>query len=172
MADDDLFVPKTVVAKIAAEASDGLRVAPDARDILVKCCQEIIQMLASEANELCAKRKKKTIGAEDVIASLESLELHQFLKAANEANDAYKKEQEALHTKKKSRKLENSGVSMEELQRQQEELFKKAAMQRSMSMQSSDQPDAEAAPAPTSTVNAFATDAPKEEDDDDEEMLN
>ena len=47
--------------------------AKDARDLLIECCVEFIQMLSSEANDIAEKEAKKTIACEHITKALKEL---------------------------------------------------------------------------------------------------
>uniref|UniRef100_A0A3B4BC12 Protein Dr1 n=1 Tax=Periophthalmus magnuspinnatus TaxID=409849 RepID=A0A3B4BC12_9GOBI len=49
------------------ETLPNVRVANDARELVVNCCTEFIHLISSEANEICNKSDKKTISPEHVI---------------------------------------------------------------------------------------------------------
>lgn len=42
-----------------------------ARDLLHECCKEMVQLLASEANEMCVQEKKSRITPEHLCKALE-----------------------------------------------------------------------------------------------------
>ncbi|RUS27658.1 histone-fold-containing protein, partial [Jimgerdemannia flammicorona] len=71
------------------------------------------------ANEICEKESKKTIAAEHVITALQTLGFESYLEEVEEVFKEHKKTQ-------KSTRLENSGMSEEELLRQQELLFEQS----------------------------------------------
>lgn len=72
MSEEDVSLPKATIAKVIKEnlSGDNIRCANDTRDLIVDCCVEFVQMIATEANDLCTKEKKKTISAEHVIEAL------------------------------------------------------------------------------------------------------
>mmetsp|Transcript_43847 Transcript_43847/g.107645 ORF Transcript_43847/g.107645 Transcript_43847/m.107645 type:complete len:90 (+) Transcript_43847:200-469(+) len=74
---DDVALPKATVYKFANEmaASMDVRLAAETRELLVECCTEFVQMLSSEANEICEKDKKKTIAPEHILRALNNLGL-------------------------------------------------------------------------------------------------
>ena len=81
--------------------------------------------MASESNEICEKSNKKTISPEHVIEALRTLGFEAYIE---EVEAEYREHQASSRSKDrvKSSKLEASGLSEEELLRQQEELFEKA----------------------------------------------
>ncbi|KAG8132681.1 hypothetical protein E2320_010522, partial [Naja naja] len=105
--DDDLTIPRAAINKMIKETLPNVRVANDARELVVNCCTEFIHLISSEANEICNKSEKKTISPEHV------KEVLQECKTV------------ALKRRKANSRLENSGIPEEELLRQQQELFAK-----------------------------------------------
>ncbi|KFP86762.1 Protein Dr1, partial [Acanthisitta chloris] len=89
----------------------NVRVANDARELVVNCCTEFIHLISSEANEICNKSEKKTISPEHVIQALESLGFGSYISEVKEVL------QECKTVALKRRNPE------EELLRQQQELF-------------------------------------------------
>jgi len=74
---EDVALPKATVNKFANELAStlGVRLALESRELLVQVCTEFVQLLSSEANEVCEKDSKKTITAEHVLRALQSLGL-------------------------------------------------------------------------------------------------
>lgn len=137
--------------------SSGMTFSKEARDLLIECCIEFITLVSSEANEISEKEAKKTISCEHVTSALEQLGFGEYAPAVLEAAAEYKEVQKAsfsvpaLHAsgahvslrstpshdhlltsssqgrERKANKLENSGLSMEELERLQAEQFADAA---------------------------------------------
>ncbi|KAG1121653.1 hypothetical protein G6F42_012223 [Rhizopus arrhizus] len=114
--DDELSLPKATVQKLINEMMpDDIVCAKDTRDLLIDCC------VASEANEICEKETKKTIAGEHVVAALQALGFEEYVEEVDEVFKEHKKQQKDRD--KKSTRLENTGISEEELLRQQELLF-------------------------------------------------
>lgn len=65
--DDDLTIPRAAMNKMIKELVPHIRVANDARELILNCCTEFIHLISSEANEICNKQQKKTINAEHVL---------------------------------------------------------------------------------------------------------
>lgn len=88
---------------------------------------EFIHLIASESNEICEKSNKKTISPEHVLEALKNLSFDSYI---DDVQSEYREHlnQSKSKEKTKSSKLEQSGLSEEELQRQQEELFERARM--------------------------------------------
>lgn len=124
---EDLSLPKATVQKIVQDilaSEPGMTFAKDSRDLLIECCVEFITLISSEANEIAEKDAKKTIACEHVKAALEELDFGDYVPAILEVAQDYKKQQQ--NREKKQTKIEQSGMTEEELIRAQEELFKSA----------------------------------------------
>ncbi|KAL4218937.1 Down-regulator of transcription 1 [Mactra antiquata] len=122
--DDELSIPRASLNKMIKEIIPNVRVANDARELILNCCTEFIHLVSTEANEICNKQFKKTISPEHVLAALDSLGFDGYKEDATEVL----KEAKAVAAKKRrgSSKLENLGIPEEELLRQQQELFAQA----------------------------------------------
>ncbi|MGH0155873.1 UNVERIFIED_CONTAM: hypothetical protein FKN15_049433 [Acipenser sinensis] len=121
--DDDLTIPRAAINKMIKETLPNVRVANDARELVVNCCTEFIHLISSEANEICNKSEKKTISPEHVIHALESLGFASYITEVKDVLQECKTV--ALKRRKASSRLENLGIPEEELLRQQQELFAK-----------------------------------------------
>ncbi|EIE83669.1 hypothetical protein G6F57_007346 [Rhizopus arrhizus] len=120
--DDELSLPKATVQKLINEMMpEDIVCAKDTRDLLIDCCVEFIHLIASEANEICEKETKKTIAGEHIVAALQALGFEEYVEEVEEVFKEHKKQQKDRD--KKSTRLENTGISEEELLRQQELLF-------------------------------------------------
>ncbi|USP73722.1 NCT transcriptional regulatory complex subunit B [Curvularia clavata] len=124
---DDLSLPKATVQKIVQDilaSEPGMTFAKDSRDLLIECCVEFITLISSEANEIAEKDAKKTIACEHVKAALEELDFGDYVPAILDVAQDYKKQQQ--NREKKQTKIEQSGMTEEQLIAAQEELFKTA----------------------------------------------
>lgn len=122
LVDDELSLPKATVQKLINEMMpEDIICSKDTRDLLIDCCVEFIHLIASEANEICEKETKKTIAGEHVVAALQALGFEEYVEEVDEVFKEHKKQQKDRD--KKSTRLENTGISEEELLRQQELLF-------------------------------------------------
>ncbi|PFH60222.1 hypothetical protein XA68_11287 [Ophiocordyceps unilateralis] len=124
---DDLSLPKATVQKIVGEIlppQGGVAFAKEARDLLIECCVEFITLISSEANEISEKEAKKTIACDHITKALEQLGFSDYVPAVLEAAAEHKEVQKGRE--KKADKFANSGMSMEELARLQEEQFAQA----------------------------------------------
>ncbi|KAJ4298514.1 negative cofactor 2 transcription regulator complex subunit ncb2 [Collariella sp. IMI 366227] len=125
---DDLSLPKATVQKIVGEilaGSSGIAFSKEARDVLIECCVEFITLISSEANEISEKEAKKTIACDHIIKALDQLGFSDYVPAVLEAAAEHKEVQKGRE--KKANKLEQSGLSLEELERLQQEQFAAAA---------------------------------------------
>lgn len=84
MADDDIGLPKTTMGRAIKERLPGdMRIAADANEIVLRCCEEFVRMLAATSNELSEKEKKSTILPEHILKSLEDLGFTPYLPELN-----------------------------------------------------------------------------------------
>ncbi|EGD94277.1 CBF/NF-Y family transcription factor [Trichophyton tonsurans CBS 112818] len=124
---DDLSLPKATVQKIITEIlppSSGQTFAKDARDLLIECCVEFITLISSEANEISEKEAKKTIACEHIEKALTDLGFGDYVPDVLAIAEEHK---EQLKTReKRANKIDQSGMSHEELLRLQQELFRSA----------------------------------------------
>ncbi|KAL6940704.1 negative cofactor 2 transcription regulator complex subunit ncb2 [Hanseniaspora vineae] len=123
---EDVSLPKATVQKIISEvlANTDITVSKEARDLIIDGGIEFIMILASMASDMADTENKKTITQEHVIKALEELEFQEFIP---QLHDVINDHQKLLKQKQiRDSKLKKSGLSEEELIRQQEELFKKS----------------------------------------------
>ncbi|XP_023215829.1 protein Dr1-like isoform X1 [Centruroides sculpturatus] len=125
--DEELTIPRAAMNKMIKELLPQIRIANDARELLLNCCTEFIHHISSEANEVCNKQQKKTISAEHVLTALENVGFGAYKEEA----EAVLKDCKAVAAKRRrqSTRLENLGIPEEELLRVQQELFAKARQQ-------------------------------------------
>lgn len=125
--DDEMSLPRATVYKLISEMlPTGVTCPKETRDLLIECCVEFIHLVSSEANEVCERNNRKTIGPDHVLEALKTLGFSAYIE---EALQAYEEAQSQAKEKERARganKLEKSGLTEEELQRQQEELFEQA----------------------------------------------
>ena len=138
------------VQKIITEIlpySSGQTFSKDARDLLMECCVEFITLISSEANDISEKEAKKTIACEHVERALRDLGFGDYIPDVLAVAEDHKEQLKVclfdgsgLHLweldlltrfchqsrEKKQSKMEQSGLSEEELLRQQQELFRSA----------------------------------------------
>ena len=82
--DDELTIPRAAMNKMVKELLPNIRVANDARELILNCCTEFIHLISSESNDICNQQQKKTISAEHVLAALDKLGYGDFRKDAEE----------------------------------------------------------------------------------------
>ncbi|KAG0677011.1 Negative cofactor 2 complex subunit beta [Kluyveromyces marxianus] len=122
---DDVTLPKATVQKIISEVLDSdLTFSKEAREIIIECGVEFIMMLAGSASEIADKELKKTIAPDHVIKSLQDLEFDEFIPPLEEILHQHKENQKIRE--RRDAKFKKSGLSEEELLRQQEELFRQS----------------------------------------------
>lgn len=73
--DDELTIPRASMNKMIKELLPNVRVANEARELILNCCTEFIHLVSSEANEICNQQQKKTINAEHILACVYLLKL-------------------------------------------------------------------------------------------------
>ncbi|KAK9869448.1 hypothetical protein WA026_003203 [Henosepilachna vigintioctopunctata] len=131
--DDELTLPRASINKMIKELVPSVRIANEARELILNCCTEFIHLLSSEANEICNQLNKKTINAEHVLMALEKLGFSDYQAEA----EAVLKDCKAVAAKRRrqSTRLENLGIPEEELLRQQQELFAKARQEQAIAEQ-------------------------------------
>lgn len=125
--DDEVTIPRAALNKMMKEILPHVRVAGDARELILNCCTEFVHLISSEANEICNKQMKKTISPEHVLAALESLGFGAYMTDCKSALEECKTV--AAKKRRGSNRLENLGIPEEELLRQQQELFEKARLE-------------------------------------------
>ncbi|KAF7924179.1 uncharacterized protein EAE97_010791 [Botrytis byssoidea] len=124
----DIIDGPATVQKIVTEilpASSGLAFGKDARDLLIECCVEFITLISSEANEISEKESKKTIACEHITKALEQLGFSEYVKDIVDVASEHKEQLKGRE--KKANKLEQSGLTAEQLLAMQEEAFRDAA---------------------------------------------
>ncbi|KAJ6037509.1 hypothetical protein N7499_002539 [Penicillium canescens] len=104
--------------------SSGQTFSKDARDLLMECCVEFITLISSEANDISEKEAKKTIACEHVEKALRDLGFSDYIADVLAVAEEHK--QQLKSREKKQSKMEQSGLTEEELLRQQQELFRSA----------------------------------------------
>ncbi|KAL9067750.1 MAG: hypothetical protein Q9161_006659 [Pseudevernia consocians] len=130
LGNDDLSLPKATVQKIITEilatndSESSITFARDARDLLIDCCVEFITLISSEANEIAEREAKKTIATEHIDKALKELGFPEYVREVLASAGEMK---ESLKTReKKTSKMDQSGLTQEELLQQQQELFASA----------------------------------------------
>jgi len=101
-----------------------MQCARETRDLIIDCCIEFIHLVSSQANEICDQESRKTISPEHIITALEQLEFHHFIPEIKEVFEEHRTQ--AKEREKKVSKLEETGLTEEELWEQQKALFDKS----------------------------------------------
>lgn len=124
---DDVVLPKATVNKFANDlaASLDVRLTMDTRELVAECCSEFVQLLSSEANDICEKDAKKTITPEHVLRALKQLGFERYFREVAEEFERVKADDRGK-TRDKARKERKKNMPTEELLAQQEALFAKA----------------------------------------------
>jgi len=81
---DDLGLPKSSLQKAIKDLLPGdMRIAGDASDLLVACCNQFVHLVSTQANAVSEREKRSTISPEHVVKALEELEFgRQYVEAA------------------------------------------------------------------------------------------
>ncbi|CCC71544.1 hypothetical protein NCAS_0H02340 [Naumovozyma castellii] len=122
---EDVTLPKATVQKIISEVLDSdLTFGKEGREIIIQSGVEFIMILSAMASEMAENEAKKTIAPEHVLKALEELEFNEFIPFLQEILVEFKGSQRVKE--KRDSKFKKSGLSEEELLRQQEELFRQS----------------------------------------------
>lgn len=109
-----------------------MRCATDAKELMVQCCTEFVHLLSSEANEMCNKQNKRTVGAEHILLALENLGFQDYVTDVSEVLKEFKDESTTKRNLKKQKKKERAQKSETELADAQRQLFEQARKRASM----------------------------------------
>lgn len=72
---DDVGLPKSTLQKSIKDLlPKDMRIAGDASDLLVQCCNQFVHLISTQANDISEREKRSTISPEHVIKALEELE--------------------------------------------------------------------------------------------------
>lgn len=122
--DEDLNIPRAAINKFVKDVIPDVRVSNETREIILRCCNEFIHIVTSEANVICDEQQKKTIASDHVLAVFDRLGWPEYKEVATVVDSACKGRK-----KRQSTKLEHTGIPEEELLKQQQELIKKAKLE-------------------------------------------
>lgn len=81
-------------------------------------------ILSDQSNEIAEQESKKTIASDHVIKALEELGFSEYVEHIQKVLDQHREIQKGRE--RKGNKFQNSGMSEEELLRQQKELFRQS----------------------------------------------
>mmetsp|Transcript_3129 Transcript_3129/g.11801 ORF Transcript_3129/g.11801 Transcript_3129/m.11801 type:complete len:161 (-) Transcript_3129:20-502(-) len=106
MADDgEGSLPKATVAKMITERlPKGLKLSAEVKEMVLEACNEFVQCVASEANEISTKENKSTILPEHVVKALESLDFASYVETVSAAMVEIKEEGKEARAEKKKKK--------------------------------------------------------------------
>ncbi|KAJ3190179.1 negative cofactor 2 transcription regulator complex subunit ncb2 [Gaertneriomyces sp. JEL0708] len=125
--EEELSLPKATVTKVIQDMMpEDLSCAKETKDLIADCCVEFIHLISGEANEICEREQKKTINGEHIIAALQTLGFENYLKDVTDVMNDHNKQ--AKEREKRVDKLKTSGMTQEELEKAQEQLFAQARM--------------------------------------------
>lgn len=122
--DEDLNIPRAAINKFVKEIVPDVRVSNETKEVILRCCNEFIHIVTSEANTICEEQQKKTIASDHILAVFNRLGWPDYKEVVEEAESACKGRK-----KRQSTKLEHTGISEEELLKQQQELINKAKLE-------------------------------------------
>eukprot|EP00656_Telonema_subtile_P057883 TRINITY_DN9632_c0_g1_i1.p1 TRINITY_DN9632_c0_g1~~TRINITY_DN9632_c0_g1_i1.p1 ORF type:complete len:256 (+),score=69.07 TRINITY_DN9632_c0_g1_i1:137-904(+) len=118
-------LPKsTLTALIKDILPSDLKMPSSAKEVVVEAAMEFLQLLSSEAAEVCNKEKKSKIVPGHVVSALRELKFGQYVGPVLKVEEDCKASR-AKRPKLTSR-LDGSGISAEELESQQQALFAKS----------------------------------------------
>eukprot|EP00041_Stephanoeca_diplocostata_P012757 m.214608 g.214608 ORF g.214608 m.214608 type:complete len:163 (-) comp19072_c0_seq3:1906-2394(-) len=129
--DESTALPKATVLKVVKEHMPaGMKMAPEAKDLIFECCNEFVQLVGSEAQAQCLEAKSSTIRPADVLKALEELEMTDFLEKcqmkADESSAARKVKRERSHSNKLESRAKKNNISMEDMKRLQQKQLEAA----------------------------------------------
>ncbi len=84
--------------------------------------KEFLHLISSESNEVCEKESRKTISPEHVIQALRDLGFEQYVEGVEDVIKDHKSAAKE-RDEKMNKKMKNTGMTPEELQKHQEMLF-------------------------------------------------
>lgn len=143
--EDELSLPKATVNKLISEMlPPGIQCPKETRELLLDCCTEFIHLVSSEANEVCERAARKTISPEHVVEALKSLGFASYVDDVTASYEAAQEQAKEKERVRGSTKLDKTGLTEEELLKQQEELFEQARRKYLETQQRSHQPSPQA----------------------------
>ncbi|KAI5180876.1 down-regulator of transcription 1 [Nematocida sp. AWRm80] len=120
-------LPRASVDKIISNVLENRMVCSrEVKHLLLNACAEFVHILATESNEICEKEQRKTVTHEHVYTALSNLGYKSYIPECTEEYKEYQ-EQSKLRPSKQN-KFKESGLTQDELEREQEELFRKAKL--------------------------------------------
>ena len=76
----------------------------EVKEMVLEACNEFVQCVASEANEISTKENKTTILPEHVVKALEALDFQTYVEVVSAAANDMKEEGKEARAEKKRRK--------------------------------------------------------------------
>jgi down-regulator of transcription 1 len=162
--DDDVSLPKATISKLITDLLPynlltrraDISIGKETKDILSECCvgnyyrnSEFIHLytscnnrVSSEANDVCDKDKKKTIGGDQVLQALRNLGFEKYIPELEALIQEHKSVSQDRITKKFIK--QDSGMTEEEKIKSQEALFAKARERMALQLQQQEQSQGEA----------------------------
>ncbi|KAK1350494.1 putative CBF/NF-Y-like transcription factor [Hamiltosporidium tvaerminnensis] len=122
---EEAILPKGTVNKIIQDTlPKSVSIHKSTKEFIMTCCLEFAHLITAQAAEMCEKESKKTITHEHIFQSLQCLGYSEYVGECTVAHEEY-----VSHCKMKPskiNKLKTSGLTMEELRKQQLALFESA----------------------------------------------
>lgn len=110
---EDLNLPNAVITRIIKDAiPEGVNVSKEARLAISKAASVFVLYATSCSNNFALKAKRKTINAQDVIASMEDMEFEHFQDPLKQCLELYRQGQKDKKDRKKNK--EENVVTVEE----------------------------------------------------------
>lgn len=104
-----------------------VQVSKEARQLVVDCCTQFIHKMATTSSERCENAAKKTIAPDHVLEALEILGFPEMVPDCRAVLEECRINQQKR--RKGSNRLEDAGLSLEELHKQQQRLIDEAKQQ-------------------------------------------
>jgi|TARA_B110000977_G_scaffold50655_2_gene68820 histone H3/H4 len=102
----------------------GLKLSAEVKEMVLESCNEFVQCIASEANEISTKENKSTILPEHVVKALESLDFASYVETVSAAMVEMKEEGKEARAEKKKKK--GMQITPEEALAMQQKMFAEA----------------------------------------------
>ena len=102
----------------------GLKLSAEVKELVLESCNEFVQCIASEANEISTKENKSTILPEHVVKALESLDFASYVETVSAAMVEMKEEGKEARAEKKKKK--GMQITPEEALAMQQKMFAEA----------------------------------------------
>eukprot|EP00658_Telonema_sp_P-2_P046658 TRINITY_DN3492_c0_g1_i1.p1 TRINITY_DN3492_c0_g1~~TRINITY_DN3492_c0_g1_i1.p1 ORF type:complete len:200 (+),score=56.39 TRINITY_DN3492_c0_g1_i1:107-706(+) len=112
-----------LTALVKESLPEDLKLQRPARELLFQCADEFVQLLTSEAAEMCDKAKKSTIVGAHVEQALGSLHFEGYAAHVSRVQTEFT---QAQAKRPRMNRKADSGLTSEELERAQQELFAKS----------------------------------------------